>query len=182
MKLSSVEKVLLYSSKLQLSVEEIELLNNSLTQIDNWEELAELLVKRGIAPLLYAKRASLPAYSGTPEDFRLQLESAYSRTLMRGMVLYNPKIRPYSAQGRQRTVSEIPAWLYLRATASGLAHPNNKRDRKLKPSLTVFGGISFSITGLYQKEVWAKEQQKSGVLLCVPMVVGGKGAGESGKG
>jgi hypothetical protein len=58
MKLSSAEKVLLYSSKLQLSVEEIELLNNSLTQIDNWEVLAELLVKRDIAPLLYAKRAS----------------------------------------------------------------------------------------------------------------------------
>jgi|GEM_PF-6947511 len=44
MKLSSAEKVLLYSSKLHLSIEEIELLNNSLTQIDNWEELAELLV------------------------------------------------------------------------------------------------------------------------------------------
>ena len=88
MNLSSAEKVLLYSSKFQLSAEEIELLNNSLTQIDNWEELAELLVKRGIAPLLYAKRASLPAYSGTSEDFRLQIESAYSRTLMRGMVLY----------------------------------------------------------------------------------------------
>ena len=89
MQLSTSEKILIYSSKINLSANELELINESLGKVADWEQLALLLVKRGIAPMLYAKRELLAVWAETPETFRYAIESAYSSTLMRSMVLYN---------------------------------------------------------------------------------------------
>lgn len=89
MQLSTSEKILLYSSKINMTAKELELINEGLGKVADWEQLALLLVKRGIAPMLYAKRELLAAWAETPETFRYAIESAYSSTLMRSMVLYN---------------------------------------------------------------------------------------------
>jgi hypothetical protein len=89
MNLSTSEKILIYSSKILMSANELEQLNENLRQIADWELMAQLLVKRGVAPMLYAKRELLAAWAETPETFRYAIESAYSSTLMRSMVLYN---------------------------------------------------------------------------------------------
>ncbi len=89
MNLSTSEKILIYSSKINLSTNELELINESLEKVADWEQMAQLLVKRGIAPMLYAKRELLAVWAETPETFRYAIESAYSSTLMRSMVLYN---------------------------------------------------------------------------------------------
>lgn len=89
MNLYTSEKILVYSSKIHLSANELEQLNESLGRVADWEQMAQLLVKRGIAPMLYAKRELLAAWAETPETFRFAIESAYSSTLMRSMVLYN---------------------------------------------------------------------------------------------
>ena len=89
MNLSTSEKILLYSSKIHLKANELELINESLGKVADWEQLALLLVKRGIAPMLYAKRELLAVWAETPETFRFAIESAYSSTLMRSMVHLN---------------------------------------------------------------------------------------------
>ena len=89
MQLSTSEKILIYSSKIHLSANELELINESLGRVDNWEQMTMLLVKRGIAPMLYVKWELLAVWAETPETFRYAIESAYSSILMRSMVLYN---------------------------------------------------------------------------------------------
>ena len=89
MQLSTSEKILIYSSKIHLSANELELINESLGRVDNWEQMTMLLVKRGIAPMLYVKWELLAVWAETPKTFRYAIESAYSSTLMRSMVLYN---------------------------------------------------------------------------------------------
>ena len=148
MQLSTSEKILIYSSKIHLSANELEQLNESLTSASSvtihsassasYIRLAQLLVKRGIAPMLYAKRELLTVWADTPETFRYAIESAYSSTLMRSMVLYNAFAELLTAAS---TLPEVPViiplkgvylseWLYkdiarLAGTRNGAARFDN---------------------------------------------------------
>ena len=80
-------QIILLSSKLHPSDEDMEELNRQLPLVDDWEEAVRSLIARGVGPLFYSKLSQLPHGAAIPAEAVEMLRQSYYRTLSRGMVL-----------------------------------------------------------------------------------------------
>lgn len=89
MTLTPTDQLLLSSVKIQPTSGDLERMNQLIPQITNWDELAQMAIDRGMAPLLYKKLGLLSSASMIPDPAKQKLQGAYYRTLSRSMVLYD---------------------------------------------------------------------------------------------
>ena len=89
MTLTPTDQLLLSSVKIQPTSGDLERMNQLIPQITNWDDLAQMAIDRGMAPLLYKKLALLASASMIPDPAKQKLQGAYYLTLSRSMVLYD---------------------------------------------------------------------------------------------
>jgi len=87
--LSPANQLILLSAKLQLSAVELELLNDLIPQIQNWDSAVTNIIARQTAPLFFKKLPLLSNRDLIPVEATNKLQQAYYKSLSRGMVLYN---------------------------------------------------------------------------------------------
>lgn len=87
--LSPANQLILSSAKLQLSATELELLNDLIPQIQDWDSAVTNIIARQTAPLFFKKLPLLSNRDLIPAEATNKLQQAYYRALSRGMVLYN---------------------------------------------------------------------------------------------
>ena len=88
MNISPENRLILASVKIKPSQAELDHLNDLILIVTDWVYLAENIINRGIAPLLFKKLHLLPNAELIPESARTKLRQAYYLTLSRSMVLY----------------------------------------------------------------------------------------------
>jgi hypothetical protein len=87
MKLSSEDKLILASIKINPSVTELEQIDCLILEVTDWDYLIRTIIDRGIAPLLYKKLALLTNSSMMPDTVRTKLQKTYYVTISRGTIL-----------------------------------------------------------------------------------------------
>jgi len=85
--LSPEDKLILSSIKINLSISELEQLNDLIPQIQNWDYLINTVIDRGVGPLFLKKLPLLSNGPMVPELVRTKLQQSYYKTVSRGMVL-----------------------------------------------------------------------------------------------
>jgi len=87
MTLSSEDKLILSSIKINPSVTELEQINRLILEVTDWDYLTKTLIDRGIAPLLFKKLPLLTNSSLIPDTVRAKLQQTYYITISRGALL-----------------------------------------------------------------------------------------------
>lgn len=87
MKLSSEDKLILASIKINPSVTELKQIDCLILAVTDWDYLIRTIIDRGIAPLLYKKLALLMNSSMMPDTVRTKLQKTYYVTISRGTIL-----------------------------------------------------------------------------------------------
>jgi len=87
MTLSSADKLILSSIKINPSVTELEQLNSLILEVADWNYLTKTIIDRGIAPLLFKKLPFLTNCSIIPATVREKLQQTYYITISRGTLL-----------------------------------------------------------------------------------------------
>jgi hypothetical protein len=88
MQLQSEEWLILFSIKINPSIQELEKINSLILQIQDWDYLINIIIDRGIGPLLYVKLPLLTNSSLIPEPVKKKLQQVYYITLSRSSILY----------------------------------------------------------------------------------------------
>ena len=87
MKPSNEEQLLLLSVSLQPSATNKEVINELLPTITDWQTVAELLIKRGVAPIVFSCWKNLPNAQYIPVAIKNVFENNYNITLIRSLRL-----------------------------------------------------------------------------------------------
>ena len=88
MTLTSEEKIILASVKIHPEQSDIEIINNEIPGVTNWEYFARTITERGIAPLFHIKITSLSNAGMIPDFVKDHVRKVYFKTMSRGMLLY----------------------------------------------------------------------------------------------
>ncbi len=88
MLLTPEDKLILASVKINPNKEELEGLNDLITQITDWNFLINNIIERGIAPLFYKKHKFLSNQNLIPTFATRKLKSVYYTTLHRSLLMY----------------------------------------------------------------------------------------------
>jgi hypothetical protein len=88
MYLSIEEELLLTAVKLHPSMEEMDALNDLLTQVEDWNSVVDLLIAHGSAPLFFKKLPDLANSNVVPVEISAKLQQVYFKTLSRSTLLY----------------------------------------------------------------------------------------------
>jgi hypothetical protein len=81
-------QLILSSTKLQSTSEELKAINSLLPEITDWEALTHLLIGNTCAPLVYKKVQSLPNAALIPKESLALLRKAYYTTVSRSSLMY----------------------------------------------------------------------------------------------
>ncbi len=84
-----LNNIILLSSRIHPSVEDLTALDAQVAQVADWEEVVRNLIERGVGPLFYTKLSQLNNRTLIPAGSLEKLRQAYYLTLSRGMVLYD---------------------------------------------------------------------------------------------
>jgi len=87
--MSPQDNIILLSTKIHPSEEELQSLDAQVALVHDWEAVARNLTERGVGPLFYSKLSMLSNRVLIPEVSYERLKQAYYRTLTRGMMLYD---------------------------------------------------------------------------------------------
>lgn len=87
MTLSSEDKLILSSIKINPSVTELEQIDCLISEVTDWDYLTKTIIDRGIAPLLFKKSPLLTNSSLIPDTIRAKLQHTYYITISRGALL-----------------------------------------------------------------------------------------------
>jgi hypothetical protein len=87
MTLSSEDKLILSSIKINPSVVELEQIDSLILEVTDWDYLTKTIIDRGIAPLLFKKLPFLTNSSQIPDIVRSKLQHTYYITISRGTIL-----------------------------------------------------------------------------------------------
>lgn len=89
MTLSSEDKLILSSIKINPSVTELELIDCLILAVTDWDYLTKTIIDRGVAPLLFKKLTLLTNSSQIPDIVLSKLQHTYYITISRGTILLN---------------------------------------------------------------------------------------------
>ncbi len=81
-------KIVLLSSKINPSEKELDELNGLLSEVEDWEAVAERLMQCSTAPLFYLKAPSLSNLKLMPDEEFQKIRKSYYYTLTRGTLMY----------------------------------------------------------------------------------------------
>jgi len=81
------DKLILLCAKINPTAHDLDLINNLLTEITNWEAFATHIIKKSFAPLLYIKLDYLPNANLIPESIKTLLKATYYKTSSRSILL-----------------------------------------------------------------------------------------------
>ncbi len=87
MTLSSEDKLILSSVKINPSVTELEQIDCLILEVNNWDYFTKTIINRGIAPLLYKKLALVRNSPMIPDTVIAKLQQTYYATISRGTIL-----------------------------------------------------------------------------------------------
>lgn len=87
--MSPQDHIILLSSKIHPSEEELDALNAQLVLVPNWDEIVLNVIERSMGSLFYTKLPQLSNNNCIPNDNKEQLKQAYYKTLSRGMLMYS---------------------------------------------------------------------------------------------
>lgn len=87
--LSTEDKIMLACIKLHPTEDELLCLNSLIQSVVDWDYCINMIIDRGIAPLLFDKLPLLSAKKHIPAEVQVKLQQAYYKTLSRSMLLYD---------------------------------------------------------------------------------------------
>ncbi len=177
MTLTPTDQLLLSSVKIQPTSGELERMNQLIPHITNWDELAQMAIDRGMAPLLYKKLGLLSSASMIPDPAKQKLQGAYYRTLSRSMVLYDAfrkAAEAITAAGIQVVALKgiyLSEWLYKDIGLRQFSDIDllvKKEDGE--KCLEILAGLGYKESGSSVSAMIAKE---SGQIHYTPRVLNG---------